>query len=159
MLFRSAQIKDVDKAINGSFMTKPIKYLFTNEKDLMLERKALETRKTHIIHAVTGTTAELRAEEEKRQTMLKEEKAKEAAIQRKYVNDIKEYNKQAVKAVVDRGKELAKAEKDAAKKVADAKKEIAAIEKQFDDIRKEMAGGGDKEPSFSEYQSDRKSVV
>ena len=148
-----AQIKDVDKAINGSFMTKPIKYLMTSEADLILERRALETRKTHIINAMTGTTAEMRTAEEERQTMLKEEKAKEDAIQRKYVNDIKEYNKQAVKAVVDRGKELAKAEKDAAKKVADAKKEIAAIEKQFDDIRKEMASGGDKEPSFAEYQS------
>ena len=148
-----AQIKDVDKAINGSFMTKPIKYLLTSEKDLLLERRALETRKSHIINAMTDTTEEMRAEEEKRQAMLKEEKAKEAAIQRKYVNDIKEYNKQAVKAVIDRGKELAKAEKEAAKKVADAKKEIAAIEKQFDDIRKEMAGGGDKEPTFAEYQS------
>lgn len=148
-----AQIKDVDKAINGSFMTKPIKYLMTSEADLILERRALETRKTHIINAMTGTTAEMRAEEEKRQAMLKEEKAKEDAIQRKYVNDIKEYNKQAVKAVKDRGKELAKAEKEAAKKVADAKKEIAKIEKQFDDIRKEMAGGGDKEPTFAEYQS------
>lgn len=148
-----AQIKDVDKAINGSFMTKPIKYLLTSEKDLLLERRALETRKSHIINAMTDTTEEMRAEEEKRQAMLKEEKAKEAAIQRKYVNDIKEYNKQAVKAVIDRGKELVKAEKEAAKKVADAKKEIAAIEKQFDDIRKEMAGGGDKEPTFAEYQS------
>ncbi|WP_205342225.1 tape measure protein [Denitrificimonas caeni] len=148
-----AQIKDVDKAINGSFMTKPIKYLFTDEKDLLLVRKSLETRKSHIINSMTGTTAGMRAEEEKRQAMLKEEKSKEAAIQRKYVSDIKEYNRQAVKAVVDRGKEMAKAEKEAAKKVADAKKEIAAIEKQFDDIRKEMAGGGDKEPSFAEYQS------
>lgn len=148
-----AQIKDVDKAINGSFMTKPIKYLMTSEADLILERRALETRKTHIINAMTGTTAEMRAEEEKRQAMLKEEKAKEDAIQRKYVNDIKEYNKQAVKAVKDRGTELAKAEKEAAKKVLAAKSEIAALEKQFDDIRKEIAGGGDKEPSFADYQS------
>ena len=148
-----AQIKDVDKALSGSFMTKPIKHLMTSEADLILERKALETRKTHIINAMTGTTAEMRAEEEKRQAMLKEEKEKEAKIQRQYVEDIKEYNKQAVKAVEDRGKELAKAEKDAAKKVADAKKEIADIEKQFDDIRKEMSGAGEKEPSFAEYQS------
>lgn len=148
-----AQIKDVDKAINGSFMTKPIKYLMTSEADLILERRALETRKTHIINAMTGTTAEMRTEEEKRQAMLKEEKAKEDAIQRKYVNDIKEYNKQAVKAVKDRGTELAKAEKEAAKKVLAAKSEIAALEKQFDDIRKEIAGGGDKEPSFADYQS------
>ena len=148
-----AQIKDVDKAINGSFMTKPIKFLLMSDEQLQLERRTLETRKTHIINDMTGTTAEMRAEEEKRQAMLKEEKAKEGAIQREYVNDIKEYNKQAVKAVKDRGTELAKAEKEAAKKVADAKEEIAAIEKQFDDIRKEMAGGGKKEPSFAEYQS------
>lgn len=147
------QIKDVDKALNSSFMSKPIKFLLMSDEQLQLERRALETRKRQIIDAQTDTTAEMRAEEEKRQAMLKEEKAKEAAIQRKYVNDIKEYNRQAVKAVIDRGKELAKAEKEAAKKVADAKKEIAAIEKQFDDIRKEMAGGGDKEPTFAEYQS------
>ena len=148
-----AQIKDVDKAINGSFMTKPIKFLLMSDEQLQLERRTLETRKTHIINDMTGTTAEMRAEEEKRQAMLKEEKAKEGAIQREYVNDIKEYNKQAVKAVKDRGTELAKAEKEAAKKVLAAKSEIAALEKQFEDIRKEMAGGGDKEPSFADYQS------
>ena len=85
--------------------------------------------------------------------MIKEEKAKEDAIQRKYVNDIKEYNRKAVQAVKDRGTELAKVEKEAAKKILAAKSEIDALEKQFDDIRKEMAGGGDKEPTFAEYQS------
>ncbi len=147
------QIKDVDKALNSSFMSKPIKFLLMSDEQLQLERRALETRKRQIIDAQTGTTEEMRAEEEKRQAMLKEEKAKEDAIQRKYVSDIKEYNRKAVQAVKDRGTELAKAEKEAAKKVADAKSEIAALEKQFDDIRKEIAGGGDKEPSFAEYQS------
>ena len=50
-------------------------------------------------------------------------------------------------------RKTAKAEKEAAKKVLAAKSEIAALEKQFDDIRKEIAGGGDKEPSFADYQS------
>lgn len=147
------QIKDVDKALNSSFMSKPIKFLLMSDEQLQLERRALETRKRQIIDAQTGTTAEMRAEEEKRQAMLKEEKAKEDAIHRQYVTDIKEYNRKAVQAVKDRGTELAKAEKEAAKKVLAAKSEIAALEKQFDDIRKEIAGGGDKEPSFSDYQS------
>lgn len=147
------QIKDVDKALNSSFMSKPIKFLLMSDEQLQLERRALETRKRQIIDAQTGTTAEMRAEEEKRQAMLKEEKAKEDAIQRQYVTDIKEYNRKAVQAVKDRGAELAKAEKEAAKKVLAAKSEIAALEKQFDDIRKEIAGGGDKEPSFADYQS------
>lgn len=148
-----AQIKDVDKAINGSFMTKPIKYLFTSEEDLKLERRTLETRKSHIINSMTATTEAMREEEEKRQATLKEEKAKEAAINRKYVTDIKTYNSQAVKAIKDRGKEMAKAEKEAAKEVEKAKSEVAAVEKTFDDIRKDMATGGDKEPSFADYQS------
>ena len=147
------QIKDVDKALNSSFMSKPIKFLLMSDEQLQLERRALETRKRQIIDAQTGTTAEMRAEEEKRQAMLKEEKAKEDAIQRQYVTDIKEYSRKAVQAVKDRGTELAKAEKEAAKKVLAAKSEIAALEKQFDDIRKEIAGGGDKEPSFADYQS------
>lgn len=146
------EIQLVDKSLKGG-LGKRSKHLFMSDEQLQLERRALETRKTHIINAMTGTTAEMRTAEEERQTMLKEEKAKEDAIQRKYVNDIKEYNKQAVKAVKDRGTELAKAEKEAAKKVLAAKSEIAAIEKQFDDIRKEIAGGGDKEPSFADYQS------
>ena len=147
------QIKDVDKALNSSFMSKPIKFLLMSDEQLQLERRALETRKRQIIDAQTGTTAEMRAEEENRQAMLKEEKAKEDAIQRQYVTDIKEYNRKAVQAVKDRGTELAKAEKEAAKKVLAAKSEIAALEKQFDDIRKEIAGGGEKEPSFADYQS------
>ncbi len=146
------EIKMIDKVINktgraGKFFN------FIFGKDSLEKQKAdLVARREMIINEETGATAEMRAEEEKRQIMLKEEKEKEAKIQRQYVEDIKEYNKQAVKAVEDRGKELAKAEKEAAKKVADAKKEIAAIEKQFDDIRKEMSGGGNKEPSFAEYQ-------
>lgn len=147
------EIKQIDRAINkkgrvGRFAN------FIFGKDSLEQQKAeIIARREAIISEETGTTAEMRAEEEARQAMLKEEKEKENAIQRKYVSDIKEYNAKAVQAVKDRGKELAKAEKDAAKKVADAKKEIADIEKQFDDIRKEMAGGGDKEPSFAEYQS------
>lgn len=147
-----AQIKDVDKALNSGFMSKPMQYLFTSEQDLVAERNALEARKEAIINAMTGTTAEMRAEEQARQAMLAEEKAKETALHRKYVNDLKDYNKQALKAVEDRGKELAKAEKDAAKKILDAKKEAETLLKQFDDIHKEIAGGGEKEPSYGEYQ-------
>lgn len=147
-----AQIKDVDRALKGSFMSKPIKYLFTSEQDLMAERDALVAQKEAIINAMTGTTAEMRAEEQARQAMLAEEKAKETALHRKYVNDLKDYNKQALKAVEDRGKELAKAEKDAAKKILDAKKEAETLLKQFDDIRKEISSGGAKEPSYGEYQ-------
>ena len=147
------EIKQIDRAINktgrvGKFFN------FIFGKDSLEKQKAdLVARREMIINEETGTTEEMRAEEEKRQAMLKEEKAKEAAIQRKYVNDIKEYNRKAVQAVKDRGTELAKAEKEAAKKVLAAKSEIAALEKQFDDIRKEIAGGGDKEPSFADYQS------
>lgn len=147
-----AQIKDVDKALNGSFMTKPMQYLFTSEQDLMAERNALEARKEAIINAMTGTTAEMRKAEAERQKVLAEEKAKETALHRKYVNDLKAYNKQALDAVKARGEELAKAEKDAAKKILDAKKEAETLLKQFDDIRKEIAGGGEKEPSYGEYQ-------
>lgn len=148
------EIKMVDHSLNASwFGTKRNKHLFMSDEELQQTRKDLEAQRETIINNMTGTTQEMREEEEKRQAMLKEEKTKESALQRKYVNDLKEYNKKAVKAVIDRGKDLAKAEKDAAKKVLAAKSEIAALEKQFDDIRKEIAGGGDKEPSFADYQS------
>lgn len=146
------EIQLVDKSLKGG-LGKRSKHLFMSKSELQQARKELVEQREEVISQMMGTTTEMRAEEEKRQAMLKEEKAKEAAIQRKYVSDIKEYNKQAVKAVVDRGKEMAKAEKEAAKKVEAAKKEIADIEKQFDDIRKEMSGAGEKEPSFAEYQS------
>lgn len=147
------EIRLVDKSLNASwFGTKRSKHIFMSEDELMAERNALEARKEAIINAMTGTTAEMRAEEQARQAMLAEEKAKETALHRKYVNDLKDYNKQALKAVEDRGKELAKAEKDAAKKILDAKKEAETLLKQFDDIRKEIAGGGAKEPSYGEYQ-------
>lgn len=148
------EIKMVDVSLNASwFGTKRSKHLFMSDEELQQTRKDLEAQRETIINNMTGTTQEMREEEEKRQAMLKEEKTKESALQRKYVNDLKEYNKKAVKAVIDRGKDLAKAEKDAAKKVLAAKSEIAALEKQFDDIRKEIAEGGDKEPSFADYQS------
>lgn len=117
----------------------------------LIEQK--EAERAILVAESSVTTAAMREEEEKRQTILKEEKAKEAAINRKYVTDIKTYNSQAVKAIKDRGKEMAKAEKEAAKEVEKAKSEVASVEKTFGDIRKDMATGGDKEPSFADYQS------
>ncbi|NLD14465.1 MAG: tape measure protein [Gammaproteobacteria bacterium] len=123
---------------------------FTGTDDAIRQKIAEKESERDILIERTKDQQEL---ERQHQEMLKAEREEEAKIHRKYVTDIKEYNRKAVQAVKDRGTELAKAEKEAAKKVADAKKEIAAIEKQFDDIRKEMAGGGDKGPSFAEYQS------
>lgn len=147
-----AKLADVERSLNNTGLSRTLGSFWYSKEELQEQKKALEEQREIIINGMSGTTAEMRAEEEKRQAMLKEEKTKENAIQRKYVNDLKDYNRQAVKAVEDRGKELAKAEKEAAKKVADAKKEIAAIEKQFDDIRKEMKKGGDKELTFVDYQ-------
>lgn len=148
------EIRLLDKSINASwFGTKRSKHIFMSEEEMRLQRKALEAMRQHVINEMTGTTAEMREAEEKRQAMLADERAKEDAIHRKYVNDLKKANNDAIKAVEDRGKELAKAEKDAAKKILDAKKEAETLLKQFDDIRKDIAGGGDKEPSFADYQA------
>ncbi|NLY16648.1 MAG: tape measure protein [Gammaproteobacteria bacterium] len=148
-----AEIKDVDRALKASFLTRPIRYLGTSDEELSKIRAQLEKQKEAVINDMTGTTAAMREAEEQRQRELAAEKEKEMAIHRKYVNDLKKANNDAIKAVEDRGKELAKAEKDAAKKVLDAKKEAETLLKQFDDIRKDIAGGGDKEPSFADYQA------
>ena len=148
-----AKLNDVNRSLSNTGLGRTLGSFWYSKEELNAQKKDLEAQRETIINNMTGTTQEMRDEEEKRQAMLKEEKTKESALQRKYVNDLKEYNKKAVKAVIDRGKDLAKAEKDAAKKVADAKKEILALEKEFDSIRKDISGGGDQEPSFEKYQS------
>lgn len=147
-----AQIKNVDRALNNSFMGKPINYLFTSEEDLKKIRKQLEAQKEAIIDAQTGTTAAIRQASEQRQADLKAAQEKEAALRRKYVNDLKQHTADAVKAVEDRGKDLAKAEKEAAKKIIDGKKEAEKLLKQFDDIAAGFGGGSKGEPSFGDYQ-------
>lgn len=148
-----AKLNDVNRSLSNTGLSRTLGSFWYSKEELNAQKKDLEAQRETIINNMTGTTQEMREEEEKRQAMLKEEKSKELALQRKYVNDVKEYNKKAVEAVIDRGKDLAKAEKDAAKKVADAKKEILALEKEFDSIRKDISGGGDQEPSFDKYQS------
>lgn len=147
-----AKLNDVNRSLNNTGFARTLGSFWYSKDELHAQKKALEEQREMIINNMSGTTAEMRAEEEKRQAMLADEKAKEAALHRKYVTDIKDYNRKAVQAVKDRGKELAKAEKEAAKEVLAAKSEIVALEKQFDDIRKEMKKGGDKELTFVDYQ-------
>lgn len=123
---------------------------FTGTDDVIRQKIAEKESERDILIERRKEQQEL---ERQHQEMLKAEREEEGKIHRKYVSDLKTYNEQAVKAVEDRGKELAKAEKDAVKKVLDAKKEAETLLKQFDDIRKDIAGGGDKEPSFADYQA------
>lgn len=146
-----AQIKSVDRALNNSFMGKPINYLFTGEEDLKKIRKQLKAQKEAIIDAETGTTQISRVLGEVRQQQLEAQQEKEAALRRKYINDLKQHTSDAVKSVEDRGKELAKAEKEAAKKIIDGKKEAEKLLKQFDDIAAGF-GGSKGEPGFGDYQ-------
>lgn len=145
------EIKLVDKSLKGG-LNKRSKHLFMSKEELLQERKNLEKQREVIISEMTGTTAEMREKEEKRQAMLKEEKEKEAAIRREYVSDIKKYGELAVKETVKRGKDLAKAEAKALSEVEKAKKGVQSVKDDFNDIRKDMAKGGGQ-PDFSDYQT------
>lgn len=147
-----AQIKDVNRSINNTGLSTTLGGLWYSKEELLEQRKSLEKQREVIINEMTGTTADMRTQEELRQKMLAEQKEAEEKIQRKYVADIKKYGQLAAKEVDKRGKELAKAETKALAEVEKAKKGVQSVKDDFDGIRKDMSKS-DKEASFGDYQS------
>ena len=147
-----AQIRDVNRSINNTGLNTTLGGLWYSKEELIEQRKNLEKQREVIINEMTGTTTEIRKKEEERAQMLAEQKEKEAAIQRKYVSDIKKYGELAVKEAVKRGKDLAKAEAKALSEVEKAKKGVQSVKDDFNDIRKDMAKGSGQ-PDFSDYQT------
>lgn len=146
------KIERVNKAINSMILFRPGRHGFMTDNQLREELASLEAEREAIIDVMTGTTEAQRQAAEQQQADLKAAQEKEAALRRKYVNDLKQHTTDAVKAVEDRGKELAKAEKEAAKKIIDGKKEAEKLLKQFDDIAAGFGGGSKGEPGFGDYQ-------
>lgn len=144
-----AQIRDVNRSINNTGLNTTLGGLWYSKEELIEQRKSLEKQREVIINEMTGTTTEIRKKEEERAQMLAEQKEKEAAIQRKYVSDIKKYGELAVKEAVKRGKDLAKAEAKALSEVEKAKNKVKDTKDFFADIKKEQRGDG--EASFSDY--------
>lgn len=144
-----AQIRDVNRSINNTGLNTTLGGLWYSKEELIEQRKNLEKQREVIINEMTGTTTEIRKKEEERAQVLAEQKEKEAAIQRKYVSDIKKYGELAVKEAEKRGKDLAKTEAKALSEVEKAKNKVKDTKDFFADIKKEQRGDG--EASFSDY--------
>ena len=123
-----------------------------SKEALEKQKASLEAQREAILDQQTGMTKDQRDAAEERKRVADKEVSDQRAAHRKHISDLEKFRQNAVKEAEKRGKELAKAEKDAVKKVEDARKEGARIEKTFDDIRKSLSAGPDKEPRYADYQ-------
>lgn len=154
------EIKDVDKALNNSFMSKPIRFLFDSEEELKELRASLIAKRDAVVEYETGISAEMRQIEEDRQKEIERRQRLEKQLRNNHISELKQFTKDTVKAIQERGKELAKAEKEAAKELKLAQKETQRVAQKFEDVRQAIksARTPEKEASVLDYYDLRASA-
>lgn len=148
------ELIDLDRAVNGSFMSKPIVSHFMSDEHLKSERERVIKRREFLIAQALGLSADEKKIEGERQKEIDAANKAHLESVRKHSNSVKTIQRELLEETKTHLKELVKAEKEAQKEVEKARKQQLDTEQRYKDalaiLRGDDATGGD--PSFAKVQ-------
>lgn len=152
-----ARIRDIDRAMSGSWFTRGLDALFirltNSDESLKKEAEALRKQREQIIADMTGMTEEMRAQAEQRQKDQEAARDADLASYRQYVAELKRLQGETVKAAQDAIKQQVQAEKAAQRDLEKVRSDRLKIEQRYQQAMTEIMSGGQGEPSLIDFMS------
>ncbi len=148
------ELKDLERGLSGSFMSKPIFTHFMTDDEIKEKIRQVKGLRDQLIAESMGISLDEKRLQDERQKEIDAANKAHLESVRKHSNSVKTIQRELLEETKTHLKELVKAEKEAQKEVEKARKQQLDTEKRYKDalaiLRGDDATGGD--PSFAKVQ-------
>jgi len=144
------RLKDIDRAMNGTWLSRTADSFIYSKEELAAEKEALEARRKVLVETLTGTNEEVEALGREAAETESERRQEDIKGFNEYVTGLKTIRENQLKSVEDAVKKQVKAEQDALKDIEKIREKRIEIENRY---KEALAGlSGDGEPTYGKAQ-------